>query len=183
MTNQDQPKGQAELTDAQRILFEVIAEHRKSKGHEEITDEIVIWEFVNDPKWNNVWIAMERYAALKSNHVEEQPRTNEQIFADKEYYNKWLDALTDSEKDLVIQMMQEAREYGASPKSEERETGWSKTLPTKQGHYFVRVQHSFPKNCDVVIAEFYDDNNMFYSESGDSPIEDAIEWMRVTDKD
>lgn len=52
-------------------------------------------------------------------------------------------------------------------------------LPEEQGHYFVRVKNSFPKNCNVVVAEFYDDNNIFYSESSDEPIKDAIEWKPI----
>ena len=27
-------------------------------------------------------------------------------------------------------------------------------LPSKDGHYLVKVAYSFPKNCKVVIAEF-----------------------------
>ena len=49
-------------------------------------------------------------------------------------------------------------------------------LPEKQGHYLVKAPKSFPKNCIVVVAEFYKDNNTFYSESSDCPIEDATHW-------
>ena len=28
-------------------------------------------------------------------------------------------------------------------------------LPEKQGHYLVKAPKSFPKNCIVVVAEFY----------------------------
>lgn len=49
-------------------------------------------------------------------------------------------------------------------------------LPEKQGHYLVKAPKSFPKNCIVVVAEFYEDNNTFYSESSDCPIEDATHW-------
>lgn len=52
-------------------------------------------------------------------------------------------------------------------------------LPKKQGHYFVKVLNSFPKNCNVVVAEFYEDNNNFYSESSDYPIHDAIAWRPI----
>lgn len=61
-------------------------------------------------------------------------------------------------------------QFGEWIKVEER-------LPTQQGHYLVVAPQSFPKNCVVVVAEFYDDNNVFYSESSDCPIEDATHWM------
>ena len=50
-------------------------------------------------------------------------------------------------------------------------------LPTMQGHYLVATPHSFPKNYRGQICEFYEDNNTFYSESSDSPIEDATYWL------
>ena len=53
-------------------------------------------------------------------------------------------------------------------------------LPSKQGHYLVKVKNSFPKNCDVVIAEFYEDNQTFYSESSDNPIDDVLFWRPIT---
>jgi len=52
-------------------------------------------------------------------------------------------------------------------------------LPTKQGCYLVKCKNSFPKNCDVVVAEFYEDNHVFYSESGDYPIKDATHWRAI----
>ena len=52
-------------------------------------------------------------------------------------------------------------------------------LPEKQGHYLVIAPKSFPKNCKVVVAEFYEDNNTFYSESSDCPIEDATHWRPI----
>jgi hypothetical protein len=51
--------------------------------------------------------------------------------------------------------------------------------PIKQGCYFVKCKTSFPKNCDVVVAEYYEDNQMFYSESSDSPIYDATHWRPI----
>lgn len=60
--------------------------------------------------------------------------------------------------------------------------GWisvEERLPEKEGHYFVKVLNSFPKNCDVIVCEFYEDNKTFYSESSDSPIHDAIKWMPI----
>jgi len=61
-------------------------------------------------------------------------------------------------------------------------TKWNKVedgFPEKQGHYLVRVKSSFPKNCNVIVCEFYEDNKRFYSESGDEPIYDAIEWSPI----
>ena len=61
-------------------------------------------------------------------------------------------------------------------------TKWNKVedgLPEIQGYYFVRVEHSFPKNCHVIVSEFDDENNRFYSESGDNPIYDALEWKPI----
>ena len=52
-------------------------------------------------------------------------------------------------------------------------------LPEEQGYYLVIAPHSFPKNCNVVVAEFYEDNKTFYSESSDSPIEDATHWRPI----
>jgi RNA recognition motif-containing protein len=51
--------------------------------------------------------------------------------------------------------------------------------PSQQGHYLVKCKTSFPKNCDVVVAEFYDDNQTFYSESSDYPINDATHWRSI----
>lgn len=50
-------------------------------------------------------------------------------------------------------------------------------LPEKQGHFLVIAPKSFPKNCIMVVAEFYDDNNTFYSESSDYPMPDVTHWM------
>ena len=52
-------------------------------------------------------------------------------------------------------------------------------LPEEQGYYLVIAPHSFPKNCNVVVAEFYEDNKTFYSESSDSPITDATHWRPI----
>lgn len=50
-------------------------------------------------------------------------------------------------------------------------------LPSKQDFYLVIAPKSFPKNCTMLIAEFYEDNNTFYSESGDNSLEDVTYWM------
>lgn len=55
----------------------------------------------------------------------------------------------------------------------------SEELPTKQDHYFVKAPKSFPKNCIVVVAEFYEDNKMFYSESSDCPLPDVTHWRPI----
>ena len=51
--------------------------------------------------------------------------------------------------------------------------------PTDQGYYLVKCKTSYPKNCDVVVAEFYEDNQTFYSESSDSPIKDVTHWRPI----
>ena len=38
--------------------------------------------------------------------------SNEEIFASKAYFNKWLKELTEHEKQLVIEMLNEARHEG-----------------------------------------------------------------------
>ena len=55
----------------------------------------------------------------------------------------------------------------------------SEEKPEKQGHYFVKVLNSFPKNCDVMVAEFYDDNHVFYCEHSDSSIHDVTHWRPI----
>ena len=51
--------------------------------------------------------------------------------------------------------------------------------PTEQGFYLVKCKTSYPKNCDVVVAEFYEDNETFYSESSDCPIHDVTHWRPI----
>ena len=51
--------------------------------------------------------------------------------------------------------------------------------PTEQGHYLVKCKTSYPKNCDVVVAEFYEDNKTFYSESSDCPLHDVTHWRPI----
>ncbi|MGV0982812.1 MAG: DUF551 domain-containing protein [Polynucleobacter sp.] len=52
-------------------------------------------------------------------------------------------------------------------------------LPATYGSYLVYAPQSFPKNSRFVVAEFYDDNNTFYSESSDSPMPDVTYWMEL----
>ena len=52
----------------------------------------------------------------------------------------------------------------------------SEKLPDKDGSYLVFAPRSFPKNSRFMVAEFYDDNNTFYSESSDSPLPDVTYW-------
>jgi len=49
-------------------------------------------------------------------------------------------------------------------------------LPEKDGSYLVFAPRSFPKNSRFMVAEFYDDNNTFYSESSDQPLPDVTHW-------
>ena len=55
-------------------------------------------------------------------------------------------------------------------------------LPCENGHYLVKVEYSFPKNCKVVVAEFYykeDGTGYFVSESTECEIIDVIEWREI----
>ena len=52
-------------------------------------------------------------------------------------------------------------------------------LPEKQGCYLVYAPKSFPKNSRWLVAEFYEDNNTFYSESSDYAIEDVTHWTKL----
>lgn len=55
-------------------------------------------------------------------------------------------------------------------------------LPEKCGSYLVYAPKSFPKNSRFVVAEFYDDNKMFYSESSDSPMPDVTFWVYLPEE-
>lgn len=55
----------------------------------------------------------------------------------------------------------------------------SEGLPEKQGDFFVRTPRSFPKNIPYQVAEFYDDNNTFYEEHTDSPLDDVTHWLPI----
>ncbi len=147
MTNQDQPKGQAELTEAQRILFEELRESIHEYNIDQFKIDLVCMV------WDEELRAMERYAALKSNHVEEQPKESEwnDIRIDinlphsmvevkfssglvLDYDNKW-------PMDLVTHWRKKSR-----PKSEERETGWISVdtiLPRKETNVIIKcTNHS-----------------------------------------
>lgn len=52
-------------------------------------------------------------------------------------------------------------------------------LPEKQGHYLCYCPTSFYKNYRGVIAEFYEDNNTFYGESCESPLNDVLYWAEL----
>ena len=52
-------------------------------------------------------------------------------------------------------------------------------LPEKGGHYLIRCPTSFPKNYRGVIAEFYEDNQLFYGESSEEIHEDATHWKNL----
>ena len=52
-------------------------------------------------------------------------------------------------------------------------------LPREQGYYLVIAPKSFPKNCEAVVTEFYEDNHLFYSEAFEEPLLDATHWMKI----
>ena len=52
-------------------------------------------------------------------------------------------------------------------------------LPKKNGYYLVIVEHSFPKNCRVVIAEFSTEEEKFYSEIDEHQIDDVMSWRMI----
>jgi len=52
-------------------------------------------------------------------------------------------------------------------------------LPDRCGSYLAYAPRSFPKNSRWVVAEFYDDNNTFYSESSDEPMPDVTHWVNL----
>ena len=54
-------------------------------------------------------------------------------------------------------------------------------LPEKQGYYLVWCPQSFPKNWPGVVAEFYEDNGLFYDEAFEDPIEDATHWQKLSE--
>jgi hypothetical protein len=52
--------------------------------------------------------------------------------------------------------------------------------PEKCGSYLVFAPESFPKNSRWMVAEFYDDNNMFYSEAGmENALPDVTHWCEL----
>lgn len=52
-------------------------------------------------------------------------------------------------------------------------------LPEFDGSYLVWSPTSFPKNSRCVVAEFYTDNNTFYSESDETAMHDLTHWMHL----
>lgn len=49
-------------------------------------------------------------------------------------------------------------------------------LPKEDNSYLVLATKSFPKNSKFMVAEFYTDNNTFYSKYTDEPLEDVTHW-------
>ncbi len=54
-------------------------------------------------------------------------------------------------------------------------------LPNIDGSYLVWASESFPKNSNCVVAEFYTDNNTFYSESSECSMSDVTHWTNLPD--
>lgn len=62
--------------------------------------------------------------------------------------------------------------------------GWISTddaLPADDGHYLVWVEHSYPKNCNCLVAEFCGDDKdgSFYREANEEHIEDVLFWRPI----
>lgn len=55
-------------------------------------------------------------------------------------------------------------------------------LPETDGSYLVWAPESFPKNSRCVVAEFYNDNQKFYSESGEYTMPDVTHWCNLPDE-
>ena len=82
----------------------------------------------------------------------------------------------DSEREQCID------DYAAGYNEAKRWIPVGERLPCENGHYLVKVEYSFPKNCKSVIAEFYykeDGTGYFVSESTECEIIDVIEWREI----
>jgi len=134
----------------------------------------------------NIPLAMELYAKYRETELSRPPKDVVEAI-EKKYpilYTKEEKLMVQgvAERDM-LEMQQEAAKYGYSLASGDKWVSVSERLPVCQPkklcHCLVIAPRSFPKNCEVVVAEFYDDNNTFYSESGDNPMEDVTHWMYV----
>lgn len=128
----------------------------------------------------NIPLAMELYAKYRETELSRPPKDVVEAI-EKKY------PLPDN-PDLAATWifndhMRTAALHGYSLASGDKWISVSERLPVCQPkklcHCLVIAPKSFPKNCEVVVAEFYDDNNTFYSESGDNPMEDVTHWMYV----
>ena len=52
-------------------------------------------------------------------------------------------------------------------------------LPEKQGYYLVLKTPLFRGNCNVVVAEFHEDNKTFYYQRSYSAIENITHWRPI----
>jgi hypothetical protein len=82
-------------------------------------------------------------------------------------------------RDLLQERIQQLTTENETLKQKTRWIPIEEGKPAKDGHYLVKVAHSFPKNCDIVVAEFYEDNQEFYSESTECAIKDATHWRMI----
>lgn len=81
-----------------------------------------------------------------------------------------------------IDKVNSAQDYTAGYNEAKRWIPVGERLPSQDGHYLVKVEYSFPKNCKVVVAEFYskeDGTGYFVSESTECVIIDVIEWREI----
>lgn len=49
-------------------------------------------------------------------------------------------------------------------------------LPASQCYCLVKCEYGFPKDCNVVVAEFYQDSKTFYCEAFETQLEGATHW-------
>lgn len=52
----------------------------------------------------------------------------------------------------------------------------------ERGSFLVYAPRSFPKNSRWLVAEYYDDVKGFYSESGDTFLEDVTHWCELPEE-
>ena len=82
-------------------------------------------------------------------------------------------------RDLLQERIQRLTTENDALKQNSRWIPIAEGKPAKDGYYLVKVSHSFPKNCDIVVVEFYEDNQEFYSESTECAIKDATHWRMI----
>lgn len=54
-------------------------------------------------------------------------------------------------------------------------------LPDEYCQVLIYCPQSFPKNCRVLAASFYDDNGLFYCDAYEQVHHDVTHWMPLPD--